>query len=1772
MMLKLAGYKEANLIYTGIHTLVYRSLRTCDRKPVIIKVMNDSHPNFNALVKFRNQYVITRHLEHPKIVQPLSLERYENGYALVMPDDGAIALSDYWQKSNPSLTEFMSLAIQIAESLHFLTQQRIIHKDIKPSNILVHPETHQIKLIDFSISSLLPKENQQMLNPKGLEGTLAYISPEQTGRMNRGIDYRTDFYSLGVTFFELLTGKFPFDTKEPMELVHCHIAQKVKFPVGGSQLEVPEVLQRIVLKLMEKNAEDRYQSAFGLKYDLERCLQQLTATGEISPFQLGERDRSDRFITPEKLYGREKEVQTLLDTFSRVAKGAMEMILVAGFSGVGKTAVINEVHKPILKQRGYLIKGKFDQFNRNVPLSAFVQAFRDLIKQLLSESDADLANWKAKIMKAVQESGQVIIDVIPELENIIGQQPPVPELSSSAAQNRFNFIFSKFIHVFTTQEHPLVIFLDDLQWADLASLKLLKLLMAESETGYFMVMGAYRDHEVFPTHSLMLTLEQIQKEGGKMNTMTLTPLNEANINLLVADTLLCGVEIAAPLSQLVYQKTKGNPFFTIQFLQGLHEEGYITFDLEAGYWQCDLAKVRRLALTDDVVVFMEERLRKLPPETQAMLMLAASIGNRFNLATLAVVCECSQDDVAANLWMGLQEGFVIPESQNYKFVQGEKWDVKGREEVGVDYRFLHDRVQQAAYALIPKGQKQHTHLQNGRLLLKKSSTSEIEENIFDVTNQFNKGHFFICDHQEKDKLAQLNLRAGRKAKSATAYSAATDYLNFGILLLEDGWERQYDLMLSLYLEAIESEYMTTNFELSQELSNQALEKVESLLDRLKIYELQIRNYNAQNQRQQAVDLGIYGLKLLNLELDTVPPDIDDIEALIDLPEMSDPLQIMALRILVGMVSAACVVALDLLAPITYKLVNICVDSGNSQLAPYAYSCYSWILSNSTEEIDTCYRFGKLAMKVLEKFDAREVKCKVYQQFNSFARHRKEPLEKMGELVDAIHSGIEVGDLEYVGYSVQNYCAFQFLRGKNLESCLSEQKKYIDLIRRIRQEYSANIASVWLQVTSNLLGESVNEYSRVKEDNDNISLFPILYGKIYLNYLFEQYLPARESALMAEKIATESIGFVYYPSYLFYFSLTLLADYPQADTEAQQGFLARVKKHQKRLLNLWVNGAPFTHQHKYDLVQAEYYRVLENKMEAIELYDRAIAGARENEYIQEEALANELAAKFYLDWGKAEIASFYMQEAYYCYTYWGAKAKTEQLEEKYPQLLKLILQKQWIESNSPKSLDLRTETLVSNLYTQSNKISTLEPLDLASILQAAQSISSTIELNQLLADISRIILTNSGAQKTVLLIPQDDQWQLRAMARLANDGTIETSTKSLALTPESTVPIRLIQYVKNTQESVLINAAQTDIYGVIEGYLLEEQPQSVLCVPLLSQGDLVAILYLEHPTTKDVFTHNRQTIVQFLCAQAAIALKNAQLYEQAQQALRDLQQAQLQIVQSEKMSALGNLVSGVAHEINNPTGFIEGNIKPAQEYVQDLLGLIDLYQSEYPQPSEAIVEEIEAIDLEFLFEDLPKLLKSMNLGVERIHNISNSLRTFSRKDQDHKVRFNIHEGIDSTLVILNHRTKANKNRPEIVITKEYGEIPEVECLPGQLNQVFMNILANAVDALEEGNQGKTYREIDANPNCIMIYTSLLAEDRVQIRIQDNGSGMKPETQKRIFEQGFTTKEVGKGTGLGMAIAHQIITEKHGGTITCDSTLGKGTTFTITLPISELVSDD
>ncbi|MEG3974976.1 AAA family ATPase [Microcoleus sp. herbarium8] len=1495
-MLSIPGIAVVTLLYESASSLIYRAIREADRQPIILKLLKESYPTPQELVRYRTEYRITQELKEAGVVRVYDFQKYQNSLVMFLEDFGGESLKIWMQQRKFSLKEFLQIAIATTETLGQIHRANIIHKDINPSNIVYNPETEQLKIIDFGISTQLTRETPTLKNPSILEGTLAYISPEQTGRMNRTLDCRTDFYSLGVTFYELLTEKLPFETEDTLELVHCHIARQ---PVTPHEIKpkIPLIVSQIVNKLMAKNAENRYQTALGLKHDLESCLVQLQATGNIEQFALGTRDITDRFLIPEKLYGRETEVYNLLAAFERVSTGSAEMMLVAGLSGIGKTAVVNEVHKPIARQRGYFIKGKYDQFQRNIPFSAFLQAFRELMGQLLSESDAQLHTWKTKVLTAVGESGQVLIEVIPELERIIGAQPTALELLGSAAQNRFNLLMQKFVQVFTTAEHPLVMFLDDLQWADSASLKLLQLLM--EDTGHLLVLGAYRDNEVSPTHPFMLTVDEIIKSGAAVNTINLQPLSLADMNQLVADTLICNLSLAQPLTELVYQKTKGNPFFSTQFLKALHEEGQIIFDPpqsplskggSKGRWQCDIAQAR-LTHADDVVEFMAAQLQKLPRETQDVLKLAACIGAQFDLETLAIVSEELPEQTASALWKALQEGLILLITEGYDLIQ---IDAQSNTEsvANPTYRFLHDRVQQAAYSLIPDNQKQATHLKIGQLLLHKYSDIEREEKLFDIVGHFNQGIELINQLSEREALALLNLEAGGKARSSTAYAAANIYLQTGIELLRANcWQSQYELTLNLYIAAAEVAYLNADLEGMEQMAAQVLQNAQTILDKVKIYEIQIAAQTAQNSLE-TLAVARDALLQLGIELPAEPDEAKigkalqalagslgdrKIEELFDLPVMTNP-QTQAAMQLLGMLFATIFQGMPGLLPLlSSTMVNLSLCFGNTPASSVGYAIHGMVLCAFLGEVEMGYGFGQLALNLLDMFNVPEFKSIILLSFGGWIQHRQEAVRAtIPTLKDGYTAGMETGNFLYAGYSISIYFDASFFGGVELDTLELELAVYSAALVQINQ-YSARIyLDMKQQMVSNfkevcilsdcLIGSAYDEKVMIPkhhQNNDLTAIAVVYIYKLLLAYSFGNYTTALDNINQAKPYLMAVSGFLFVPIFHFYAALTYLALFPAQPETKQTEILGAVETHQSTLQQ-WAKSAPMNYLHKWHLVEAERQRVLGNKAEAIEMYDRAISGAKENKYVNDEALANELAAKFYGEWGKTKIAQAYIFEGYYCYVEWGATAKVTDLEAQYPQLFRVT---------QPGSKSNQTTVTMTATGSQSN-------LDITTVMKATSAISGEILLDKLLSSLMQILMESAGAQKGYLILSSQEKLLIEAEGAIDDEQV--TVLHSIPVDNCQKLSSAIVNYVARTQESVVLDDAARSGQFTNDPYIQKHQPKSILCVPLINQSQIVSIVYLENNLTAGAFTPERVELLKVLSGQAAISIQNSKLYTEVRE--------------------------------------------------------------------------------------------------------------------------------------------------------------------------------------------------------------------------------------------------------------------------------------------------
>lgn len=1513
--MEILGYQIAEKLYESDGSLVYRGWQQTDSQPVILKLLKQDYPTPEKIAIFKREYEITRSLDFNGIIKSYNLESNQNRWIMVLEDFGGSALSQLQLAGKLSLNDFFALATEIIQILAYIHQKYIIHKDINLSNIVFNPTNKQLKIIDFGISTVISRENSTFRNPNLLEGTLAYISPEQTGRMNRSIDYRTDFYSLGVTFYELLTGQLPFITQDALELVHCHIA-KQPTPPHEHKPKIPQIISDILLKLMAKNAEDRYQSAYGLLADLERCKKQWQEQEQIDCFALGQQDISDRFQIPQKLYGREREIETLVAAIYRVGgnltnsdasatdleeitrKASAEIMLISGYSGIGKSALVQEIYKPITRQHGYFIAGKFDQFQRNIPYASLIQAFRSLTLQLLTESETAIANWRSLMLRSLGVNGQIMIEVIPEVELIIGNQPAILELSPAESQNRFNLVFQNFIKIFAQPEHPLVIFLDDLQWADSASLKLIELLITDADSKYLFLIGAYRDNEVTLSHPLMLTVDKIQQAKATINQISLSPLALQHLTELITDVLHCPYEIALPLAELVQSKTGGNPFFVTEFLKSLYAEELIIFDYKQASWHWDLGKIQFQPLADNVVELMAGKVQKLPLKTQAVLKLAACVGSQFDLERLAIVSQSSPQTTATSLWAAIVEGFILPLNNTYKLME---LDVEGlSESVSVEYKFAHDRIQQAVYSLIPEAEKQSVHLQIGRLLLSNTPLGELEQKLFDIVNQLNQGRELINQQMQRDELAQLNLQVGKKAKASAAYQPAFNYLQIGIDLLDyNSWKHQYKITLKLYVEAAEAAYLSTDFEEMERLVEIVLENATTLLDKVQVYQVKIQSFMSQFKVLQAVETAIEILRLLGITFPEQPSQEDilcglqetkialsekGIEEIINLPEMTDPVKLAATRILL-VVSSPCYIARpDLFPLMIFKWVNLSINYGNVSGSIPAYAYYGLMLCGVFEDIDSGYQSGQLALRLLEVFNANEHKAVIYLLVGHFIRHWKEDSREIFPLfLEGYQSGIEMGDLQFGSLNAATYCIDLFLTGKELAFLNPEMQKYSNAIIQLKQETILNWHQMFWQAALNLQGKNQNPCQLIgsaydeeemmpmhQKMNEKSGIFNVYFIKLMLCYIFDDFYQAVKYANSAEDYVSNSAGSVFFPVYNFYNSLARLATFREASDLEQKQILEKVAANQEKM-KIWSNHAPMNYLNKFYLVEAELARVLGKFGEAREYYDRAISLAQENEYVNEEALAYELAGKFYLYINQDHFVHYYFREAHYAFQKWGATAKVKQLEQKYPQ---------WLTATKA---GIKTKSDQANLTTSQTGNALGEVLDLATVVKASQAIASEIVLDKLLAKLMNLAIENAGAQKGYLILSTNGEMKIEA------EGNVDTEVRvqqSEIVDNMQNFPVTIVNFVARTQSNLVLSEATSEGIFVADPYIVQNQPKSILCTPIINQGKLIGIFYLENNLAIGAFTPERLEIVKILSAQAAISIENALLYRTLEQKVEE----------------------------------------------------------------------------------------------------------------------------------------------------------------------------------------------------------------------------------------------------------------------------------------------
>ena len=1545
---------------------LYRGRQCGNPSPVLAVALVAEQPSPQSLRRLEHEYSLAAELDPVWAAKPLALTRHEGRTILVLNDPGGEPLDwilERCQGQPLDLTRSLRIAISLATALGQVHRRGFIHKDIKPANVLVD-DNGNVWLTGFGIASQLPHECQVPAPPEIIAGTLAYMSPEQTGRMNRSIGTRSDLYSLGVTFYQMLTGVLPFAAADPVEWVHCHIARQAIPP--DDRATVPEPLSAIIMKLLDKNAEERYQTASGLESDLRRCLAEWQSHGRIDPFPLGAHDLSDRLLIPEKLYGREREIDALLAAFDRVvAQGTPELVLVSGYSGVGKSSVVNELHKVLVPPRGFFAAGKFDQYKRDIPYATLAQAFQTLIRQILVKSEAEAGQWRHALQEVLGPNGQLIVNLIPEVEFIIGKQPPVPDLPPRDAQNRFQLVFRRFLSAFARPEHPLALFLDDLQWLDAATLELLERLITDPGVRHLMLVGAYRDNEVNSSHPLMRTLGAIRNAGARMQEIVLAPLGLDDVGRLVAGALCCQPDVTDPLAQLVHEKTDGNPFFAIQFLTALAEEGLLRFDPDAAAGIWDLARIRAKGYTDNVVDLMLGKLKRLSGTTQTALQQLACLGNVVDFATLTRVHGKLEEEIHTALWEAARTGLILR-------LEG-------------SYAFLHDRIQEAAYALIPEDERPGAHLRIGRVLLASMTADELVEHLFDVANQFNRGAALLVDQDEQARVATIDLRAGRKAKASTAYAPACVYFAAAMGLLDErDWDSQYALMFSLWLERAECEFLSGDFDKADQLIMELLQRATSKVDEAAAYHLKVQLQIVKGEYPQAVDsalecLCLFGIDLpahptweqVRAEYETVWRNLDGcpIESLIDLPLMTDPELQAAMQVLRWLVEAAYATDLQLFCLYLCRMVNISMLHGTSSPSAYAIGWLGTILLPEFHHYSEGHRFTRLACELVEKHGFIADRASTYLAMGMVACWTQPIATALDFCRAAFRTGTETGNLSMACYSMMITVFVLLLRNDPLDAVWRESERGLYFTRKAGFRDVADMFVSQQRFLATMQGRTAtfSTFSDTQFDEaafeaqltgDRMTMMICLYWilKLKARFLSGDYAEALAAADKVKPLLWATAGQIQLVDYSYYDALTVAALYEQGSADDQTGWRDLLMAHREQLRE-WAENYPPTFADKHALVSAEISRLEGRAFDAMQLYEQAIQSAHENGFVQNEAVAHEVAARFYLARGFETIAHTYLHNARNCYDRWGALGKVKQVDECYPPL-------------HEERLSTSTTTIIGTPVRQ---------LDVETVVKASQALSSEIVLPKLIEKLMRIALEHAGAGRGLLILLRGDEPRIEAEATTGHGG-IEVAVRQTAVTP-SDLPQSALHYMLRTRERVLLDDASVGNLYSEDEYVRQKSPESILCLPIVKQTKLVGALYLENNLTPCAFTSDRVAVLELLASQAAISLENASLYS-------DLQRSEAYLAQGQSISQTGSFAWSVL------SGEIYWSEEAYNIFEHDRAGKPTLkwvLQRSHPDDRDLVQQTIDHATNEKTGFDIEHRLLMPDARVKHIHVVARALK-------------------------------------------------------------------------------------------------------------------------------------------------------------------------------------
>jgi histidine kinase len=1490
------GYEAAERAWERAGFATYRARQRDGGAPVWIVRAEGAESTPEDHARLRRDYEIAASLEPDAVVRALELSDRDGRPALVLEDDGSRPLAQQLGTGPSNPDAFLTLAIELARAVERIQEKNIIHKNLNPDTIWVDPGKQRVKLTGFGVASRTPHDGQ---GARGrIDGWLPYVSPEQTGRMNRNIDHRVDHYSLGVVLYQLLTGRLPFESRDPLELIHCHLALQPPSPTTAAPDALPIVCE-IVMKLLAKTPEERYQRASALRVDLEECLSQWRAQRAVVGIVPGARDAHGAFHIPQNLYGRESELKQLETAFERAASGVAELVLVTGEPGIGKSALVQEMQRPAASRRGYFISGKFDQYKRNVPYSALIQAFQELVRQLLGERAERVARWRDDLLAALGENVQIVIDVIPGVELITGPQPPVHPLPPAEGRNRFIRVFRDFVHVFATEEHPLAIFLDDLQWTDLASLTLLEELVTDPATGHMLLVAAYRDTEVDPGHPLSFVFDDLD-DHVKVTSIALRPLGADDVNRLVSDTFHCEPGHTLALAHLVHGKTGGNPFFVSQFLQHLVSEGLIDFDAEDARWRWDLGRIQERGITDNVIELMSAKLTGLAPETREALMIAACVGNSFDLQTLTLLSQWPVERLRPALHEALREGLIVAPADGYHLADDTGLSSETRAEFPSDVvlRFLHDRVQQAAYAFIPEEERVALHVRFGRLLRESMSEQELEDAPFDVVNHLNPGREQLASQPERDDLALLNLSAARKARASAAYGDALEHLRISAdLLAADAWHTSYQLAFDVHCERLECEYQGGHPEEADQLFRLLLENVKTPIERAQVYYTKILVETNRDRNEEAIRAGLEALAHFGIRLPEHPSRARLLAAvarvrlrvgrktpavLAALPPLSDPERHAAMRLLMSICPAAYFTNPNLMTLAALRIVDMTLRHGTAPPSPYGYILYALVLGAVLGDYERGHAFGRLADEMSARDDDVLLRCKVLFIFVGLVNFWRRPIETSIEgTFDAFKASLDAGDIQYATYSMQFLIQFLLFKGTPLAEVYGECARLESMTLQTRDVITISTLRFRQHVIRRLQGARDETREELDEDESIASarargnLTGVAYQlipRLQVEYLLGNYAEARTAAEESEAALHGVPSQAIETEHHFYRGLLAAALLRTAPRDARS--LRRRLARSVRLFARWARHQAENFGAQAALLEAELSSVRGRDQSATSLYGAAIEAASKSEMLHVEALANELAARHHLAAGRNKVARTHLVDARRLYRTWGAEAKVRLLDDEF--------------GTSEHDAPARPSEA---------PVSATDSLDLDSVMKANQAIASETDMARLLGRLMEIALENAGARRGSIALVHDGELRVEASASVEKSDLAGLLSQRVEECDD--VFAEVVNFVARSHNDLVLQDAQSDPRFRESPHVKAHGLRSVLCTAIVKQGELVGVLYLENELAPGVFTPGRVETLRMISSAVANVIDNTRLYGQLRENREALFGAQAKVELLEK---------------------------------------------------------------------------------------------------------------------------------------------------------------------------------------------------------------------------------------------------------------------------------